>query len=95
MEEDKDFDLLKDDVMTDNIDGIQAVSFSSKVIKLKEKIMDKAIVTKLLDRGIGLSNLYNKIHIKVAGLEGKKESSRSQWDFKCIRDSKFYLKLKR
>ncbi|MFQ6636506.1 hypothetical protein Gotur_014041 [Gossypium turneri] len=49
MEEDEDFDLLKDDVMIDNIDGIEAVSFSSKVIKLMEKIMDKAIVIKLLD----------------------------------------------
>ncbi|MBA0881581.1 hypothetical protein Goshw_021374 [Gossypium schwendimanii] len=48
MEEDEDFDLLKGDVMIDNIDGSQAVSFSSKVIKLMEKIMDKAIVTKLL-----------------------------------------------
>ncbi|MBA0635838.1 hypothetical protein Godav_029836 [Gossypium davidsonii] len=62
MEENEDFDLLKDDVMIDNIDGIQAISFSSKVIKLMEKIMDKAIVIKLLGRGIGLSNLYNKIH---------------------------------
>ncbi|MBA0772030.1 hypothetical protein Gotri_007471 [Gossypium trilobum] len=73
MEEDEDFDLLKDDVMIENVDGIQAISFSSKVIKLMEKIMDKAITIQTFTNAVMLQGVQkasdNQFSTKLSILE--------------------------
>lgn len=57
----EDFDLWKDDVGKDVVDGVPSIEFSDRVYGLIDDSMSKTLIVKLLGRKIGYIALWNKM----------------------------------